>query len=156
MALPGNAILTDFDNVDDLSDGELRLTLIEQYAGDPMKVWVPAYRFAMSVGDQNVGRIELRLGTTDFMVRFGGQVGYSVAQGYRGHRYAARSLRLLVPLARRHGFSALWITCDPQNLASRRSCEIAGAQFVEIVDLPEDCDMYRRGDRQKCRYRLDC
>jgi tagatose 1,6-diphosphate aldolase len=97
----------------------------------------------------------LRLGATDFMVRFGGQVGYGIAEPHRGNRFTARALPLLVPLARLHGFSCLWITCDPQNWASRRSCEIAGAKFVETVDLPEDCDMYRQGDRQRCRYRLD-
>jgi tagatose 1,6-diphosphate aldolase len=156
MSVSRNSISTDFAEPGALDDGELRLVLVEQYAGDPARSWAPAYRFEMSVGDTKVGDIELRLGSTDFMVRFGGQVGYGVAEAHRGHRYAARGLRLLVPLARRQGFSCLWITCDPQNLASRRSCEIAGAQFVEIVDLPEDCDMYRRGDRQRCRYRVDC
>jgi tagatose 1,6-diphosphate aldolase len=62
---------------------------------------------------------------------------------------------LLLPLARRHGLKDLWITCNPDNLASRRTCELAGAEFVEIVDLPANSGMYRRGDRQKCRYRLD-
>jgi hypothetical protein len=26
---------------------------------------------------------------------------------------------------------------------------------VEIVDLPEETDMYQEGERQKCRYRLN-
>jgi predicted acetyltransferase len=49
----------------------------------------------------------------------------------------------------------VWITCDPDNIASRKTCELAGARLVEIVDLPEDTDMYREGMRQKCRYRID-
>lgn len=48
----------------------------------------------------------------------------------------------------------LWMTCSPDNLASRCTCELLGAVFVETVDLPEDIDMYREGERQKCRYRL--
>jgi len=48
-----------------------------------------------------------------------------------------------------------WITCNPDNAASRRTCELAGAVLVEIVDLPEDIDMYQEGERQKCRYRLE-
>ena len=28
-------------------------------------------------------------------------------------------------------------------------------QKVEIVDLPEDADMYRKGESQKCRYKID-
>jgi predicted acetyltransferase len=49
----------------------------------------------------------------------------------------------------------VWITCNPDNWASRRTCELAGAELVEIVDLPEDNDMYRKGKRRKCRYRLE-
>ena len=43
----------------------------------------------------------------------------------------------------------------PYNLPSRRTCEIIRAQYVDTVPLPETTDMYRMGDRLKCRYRLD-
>jgi predicted acetyltransferase len=74
---------------------------------------------------------------------------------YRGNHFAGRALRLLKPLARRHGLSELWITCNPENAASRRTCEFAGAELTEIVDLPPHVDMYQEGERQKCRCRLD-
>lgn len=62
---------------------------------------------------------------------------------------------LLLPLARRLGIDPLWITCDPENMASRRSLEIAGAEFVEIVDVPESCGIRKFGGKlRKCRYRL--
>jgi tagatose 1,6-diphosphate aldolase len=73
---------------------------------------------------------------------------------HRGHRYASRSLRLLLPVARRLGLNPLWITRDPENLASRRTLELAGAEFVEIVDVPEDCVIRQSGHPRKCRYRL--
>ena len=69
--------------------------------------------------------------------------------------YAARAVRLLIPLAREHGINPLWLTCDPDNVASRRSCERAGAQFVDIVDVPAACIIHRSGHTKKCRYRLD-
>ena len=59
-----------------------------------------------------------------------------------------------MPLALRHGMSELWITCNPKHPASRRTCEAAGADFIEVVDLPPEIDMYQKGERQKCRYRL--
>jgi predicted acetyltransferase len=143
-----------FQDPDPLVDGELQLRLRERYPGDPSRGWVPAYRFDIVVGGQVVGGIELRLGATPAMVAFGGQIGYGVEPVHRGRRYAARSLRLLLPLARAHAMSELWITCNPDNWASRRTCELAGAELVEIVDLPPDSDMYLEGERQKCRYRL--
>jgi predicted acetyltransferase len=72
----------------------------------------------------------------------------------RGHRYAARATRLLLPLARELHLDPLWITTDPDNIASRRSCGLAGAEHIEIVDVPETCIINRNGHPQKCRYRL--
>jgi tagatose 1,6-diphosphate aldolase len=63
-------------------------------------------------------------------------------------------VRLLLPLAKRHGLSPLWLTCNPDNVASRKSCELAGAELVETVALPRDEEMYEHGDRAKCRYRI--
>jgi predicted acetyltransferase len=136
-------------------DGELTLVLCALVPSDPVKGWVAFYHFEMHVAGQVVGRILLRAARTHFLDHYAGQIGYTVEPEHRGHRYAARSVRLLVPFARELGFGTLWITCDPTNLASRHSCESAGATFVEIVPLPQDCDMYRAGDRERCRYRID-
>ncbi len=146
-----------FHNPGKLIDGDLELVLAEKHPGDPAIGYVPAYKFKMRLVGQEkeIGRIELRIGNTNRIVMYGGHIGYGVAPEHRGHRYAARACRLLLPLARSHGLKTLWITCNPDNVASRRTCELAGAKFVEIVDLPEDIDMYQEGERQKCRYRLD-
>ena len=50
------------------------------------------------------------------------------------------------------GFRELWITCNPDNQASVKTCERIGAQFVEQVDVPESCELYGRGDRVKLRF----
>ncbi len=147
-------IRASFQEVGELAEGNLRLVLNQYCPADPVKGWVPAYRFLILVEREQVGRIDLRLGATDFMVRFAGQVGYGIDPPHRGHRYAARALLLLKSVAQIHGFDVLWISCNPENVASRRTCELAGAELVEIVDLPADCDMYADGDRRKCRYRL--
>jgi tagatose 1,6-diphosphate aldolase len=140
-----------------LIDGELELVLAKACPGDPVKAKVPAYRFRMMLAshEQEIGHIELRVGNTDHIRRHAGHLGYRVEPQHQGRRFAARACRLLLPLARKHQLETLWITCDPDNIASRRTCELAGARFVETVELPENTDMYQRGDRLKCRYRLD-
>jgi predicted acetyltransferase len=142
---------------DKLVDGDLALVLEAREPGDPTRGIVPAYTFQMIQvpSGEEVGRISLRIGSSPHILFYAGHVGYGVHHRHRGHHYAARACRLLMPLARAHGFRRLWITCNPDNTASRRTCELAGARFVEIVDLPEDSDMYLHGERQKCRYRLD-
>ena len=137
-----------------LRDGDLELHLAE-VAPHPVH-HVPAYFFRMlrAATGEELGRIDLRIGGTPHIERYAGHVGYAVDPEHRGHRYAARAVRLLIPLARGLALDPLWITCDPDNLASRRTLEIAGAVFVEIVDVPEDCIIRRKGHPRKCRYRL--
>jgi tagatose 1,6-diphosphate aldolase len=118
---------------------------------------VPTYYFLMMHGgtSEEMGRINLRTETNTTIERYAGHIGYAVHETFRGHHYAARSVQLLLPLARQLGIAPLWITCDPDNAASRRSCELAGAEFIEIVDLPHYYGGYAHSQRQKCRYRLD-
>lgn len=101
------------------------------------------------------GGIGLRVGTTQAIELYYGHIGYHVYPPARGHHYAERACRLLLPLARYHGLRKLWITCNPDNLASRRTCERLGATLVEIIPVPEGEALYVRGDYEKCRYRLD-
>lgn len=147
----------EFRNPGRLVDGDLELVLVEQYPGDPLTGRVPAYKFEMRrLGEpQEIGHVQLRVGNTKHIVMYAGHVGYGVDPGQRGHGYACRACKLLLPLARSHGLKILWITCSPDNAASRKTLEQLGAQYVETVDLPEDTDMYQRGARQACRYRLE-
>jgi tagatose 1,6-diphosphate aldolase len=146
-----------FHDPGELIDGDLQLILEETRPAAPDKGYVPEYRFKMVPAGQNekIGGINLRIGNTEHLIKYGGHIGYGVEPEHRGHHYGARSVCLILPLARKHGLQALWITCNPDNAASRRTCELAGAEFIEIVDLPENTDMYQRGERRKCRYRLD-
>ncbi len=101
---------------------------------------------------ERAGRLELRLSNTDDILLYTGHIGYNVDEAHRGSHLAARSCRLVLDLAWRHGFSELWITCDPDNMPSRRTCELAGASFVSTVAVPEDHAFYKAGSHAKCRY----
>jgi tagatose 1,6-diphosphate aldolase len=101
-----------------------------------------------------LGNIRLSIGSTPHIECYAGHVGYGVLPQHRGHRYAARAVKLLLPLACKLGIDPVWITCDPENLASRRTLELAGAEFIEMVDVPVDCVIHRKGHPKKCRYRL--
>jgi tagatose 1,6-diphosphate aldolase len=104
--------------------------------------------------NQKVGRITFRIGDTYRVTHLAGNVGYVVDEPHRGHRYAERSCRVLIPFARQHGLAELWITCGPDNPASRKTLERLGAEFVEIVDVPDDYPTPEGAIRRKCRYRL--
>jgi tagatose 1,6-diphosphate aldolase len=86
---------------------------------------------------------------------YAGNIGYGVYPPARGHHYAERACRLLLRLARAHGMKRLWITCNPDNIASKRTCERLGCTLGGIVTVPTGHPLYLRGDREKCRYWLD-
>ncbi len=141
-----------------LVDGDLQLLLRRTLKGDQRRGIVPEYIFDMVQAERPstvMGRISLRVGNTEHIEMYAGHIGYSVDPPYRGRRLAARSCLLILPLARAHGINPMWITCNPENTASRRTCEIIGSKLVETVPIPPDDPLYRWDTKWKCRYRLD-
>ena len=84
-----------------------------------------------------------------------GHIGYNVYPAARGRGYAARACKLIFPLARAHGYRELWVTCNPDNFASRRTCEQIGGVYVSTVRLPGDHPLAEKGEHYKCRYRVE-
>jgi predicted acetyltransferase len=143
------------------------MRMVEQFprgreTGDGRGSRVPMYTFWMRLRPgqttgtdiEMAGSISLRIGDTNDLRMYLGHIGYGVFPPARGRHLAERSCRLLLPLARAMGLRQLWITNNPDNWASRRTCERLGATLVEVVDLPKGHPLYERGDRQKCRYLL--
>lgn len=155
-ASPARTTMTLLDDIGPLRDRDLWLELRAREPAIPARDWVPAYRFNMRLDgvDHAVGRLGFRVGSTHTIENYAGHIGYEVALPFRGARLAERSCRLVLPLARRHGFRELWITCNPDNFASRRTCERLGAELIDIVDVPRDSDLFGPGSERKCRYRL--
>ena len=139
-----------------LRDGDLELILTGKHPEDSVKKYSPYYKFEMrhTTTLQCMGSIRLRIGSARIL-RYPGHIGYEVHEKYRGHRYAARSCRLLLPLALAHGLKSVWLTVDPENFASLKTCDIIGARFAETVRIPKEHEMYRMGARYRRRYRID-
>ena len=126
--------------------------------GDPVRGKAPAYHFLMIMPSgyplRIAGGIGLRIGQSRDLEMYMGHIGYHVYPAMRGHHLAERACRLLLPLARAHGLAEVWITCNPENIPSRRTCERLGAQLVEVVAVPQGHDLWQRGEHRKCRYRV--
>lgn len=136
-----------------LVDEDLELVLTETDPGDAARGLIPQYSFVMRVAGcaEEAGCVSLRVGLTEKLKQFGGNLGYGVHENLRGHRYAARACMLLFPLARRHGLTTLWVTCGVDNKGSRRTCEIMGGQYVDTIDAEIEPGKFR----PTCRYRVD-
>lgn len=138
----------------DLADDELELRV----PGDMEvgRVGSPVYLLGIfrRGTELEVGRMIVRLDPDDpGLAGYAGHVAFEVAPEHRGRRVALLATRLVAPLARRHGFTALWITTTPDNAACRRTLELLGAECVDTVDIPADSDMRALGMNRVCRYR---
>mgnify|MGYP002759362558 CR=1 FL=1 len=142
------------------------LAFVEQHPGglergDPLLGRWPGYVFWMRLRPSSrpvvplAGTISLRLGDDDQIRLYTGHIGYGVFPPARGNHYAERGTRLLMALAKLHGKDHLWITCNPNNIASRRTIERLGGEFVEVVEVPPD-NVVRKvgGATHKSRFRV--
>jgi tagatose 1,6-diphosphate aldolase len=137
-------------------DGDLQLILAECISAESSLWGVPTYVFRMQLsGGESIGRIRLRVGWNEDVIRYAGHVGYAVEAGHRGRRYAERACRMLLPLAKRHGMTNLWITCQPDNIPSRRTLEGLGAEYVGVVDVPPEYPLEAGVERKKVCFRLE-
>jgi [ribosomal protein S5]-alanine N-acetyltransferase len=136
----------DFIEVPKLADDEIELFCIEKIPAIPEKRFVPAYRFEIRKDGQKIGAIHLRIGYTEGLY-YGGNIGYGIDEAFRGHNYAMKACKLLVPVIKAHGLTKILITNDYTNIASRRTCEKLGAKLLRVARLPEWHDLYQMGRR---------
>jgi len=139
-----------------LANDEISLELIRQLDADPFFNYIPVYHYAVRncVTGEFVGYIDLRVGYNE-VTYYGGNIGYTVFERYRGNHYAGKACLLLFHQAKQLEMSLIIITCNPENIASRKTCEYAGGKLDRIVNLPPHSDFYRQGDRRKCIYRVN-
>jgi predicted acetyltransferase len=83
-----------------------------------------------------VGRVSIRHVLNDFLLRLGGHVGYAVIPSRRRLGYATELLRQTLPLARRLGIERVLLTCDEDNIGSRKVIEANGGVLENAVHGP--------------------
>jgi len=145
---PPLAVRVRFTGLARLADATLELRLL---AVDDR----PAYYFGVHLvgSGTEVGRVLLRLDADPSIAMYAGNIAYEIDPAHRGRRHAARACQLLRPVAAFHGVSTLWIVTSPENLASRRTAELTGAEYVDTHEMPRDTDMFAQGIKQARRYR---
>lgn len=138
-----------------LEGEDIYLSLERTEGANPDKGYVPAYYFGIHryTDDMKVGYCDLRVGHNE-NTKFGGNIGYAIDEEFRGHHYAGKAGLLLMDFAKEHEMTYLIITCHPENMASRKTCEFMGAKLLEIVDVPQWHEMYLDGRIYTCRYEI--
>lgn len=137
------------------TDGEIDLVETYQLDGDIDNNFVPSicYDIKLHNSGKKVGRCDLRIGMNKDLYLVG-NIGYNVTKEHRGHRYAYKACKILFDLAKnKYCMDDLIITCNPDNIASRKTCEFLDGELLEIIDVPMGHWLRNQGDHEKCIYK---
>jgi predicted acetyltransferase len=98
--------------------------------------YVPSTTLWWVDGEDYLGRIAIRHRLTAQLCEVGGHIGYGVRPSARRRGYATAMLRAALPVARALGIESALVTCDVDNVASRKVIERNGGVLED-----------RRGDK---------
>jgi predicted acetyltransferase len=92
---------------------------------------VPATFLWWVEGDVYLGRLSIRHSLTQWLLDYGGHIGYVVRPTARGQGHATAMLAAALPVAADLGIDPVLVTCDYDNVASRRVIEANGGVFED-------------------------
>lgn len=84
--------------------------------------FVPAYTyFLVNNSGKILGALNLRLCLNDYLLNFGGHIGYGISPSARNKGYATQMLALALSIVKNLGISKVLITCDKSNIGSSKT-----------------------------------
>lgn len=86
-------------------------------------------------GAEFLGRLAIRHRLTERLRTVGGHIGYWIRPSARRQGHATAAFRAALPIAYRLGIDPVLVTCDEDNLGSRRIIEGAGGRFASQVGV---------------------
>ena len=97
---------------------------------------IPSTEYWLIDGEEVVGGLNLRHELNDILLQIGGHIGYEIRPSKRRQGYGKEILRLGLEKARERGLSRALVTCDANNIGSKKIIEYNGGVFENAVDVP--------------------
>lgn len=93
-----------------------------------------------------IGNCGIRMRSGDDMPYLG-NIEYEIFEPFRGNGYAKEASLMLGDIAYEWGVTSLKITANVQNIPSLNVIKSLGAKFIQVVEVPRKCCLYKKGDR---------
>lgn len=96
------------------------------------------YMYIREEDNKIVGMIDIRHYLNDYLEKYGGHIGYSVAPSERRKGYASEMLKAILVKCGQRGIGRVLITCDSDNEGSRRTILKNGGVYDSSVFEPDE------------------
>ena len=111
--------------------------------------WVASTELWLIEEDEFIGRISIRHTLTEGLLKKGGHIGYYIRPTRRKKGYGKRILTLALEEAKHIGLSKVLVTCDEDNIGSRKIIEANGGVMENSVEI-------EKGKPKTLRYWITC
>jgi predicted acetyltransferase len=88
--------------------------------------FVNATTLFLTLGDKIVGAINIRHSLNEYLLNFGGHIGYGICPSERGNGYAKAMVEMTYPFLRKLELKSVLVICENNNIASIKTVESLG------------------------------
>src|SRR5574344_275744 len=113
-----------------------------------------SYYYKIYKDNTYIGNCGIRL-SNDKDNYYLGNIEYEIFPQYRGKNYGEQASKLLMNIALYFNINDIYITANPDNLASIKTITNLGGKFIEVVKTPKKSRLYKKGDIFLARYKLN-
>lgn len=124
----------DIENLQNNFESYVQGILVQSEGKNLPEGYVPVTRYWLVDNSEFIGRFEIRHELNVFLRKEGGHIGYDIRPTKRKQGYGSIGLELTLLKARQLGLKKVLLTCDMDNLASRKIIEKCGG----VLDINMD------------------
>jgi len=136
--IEGSSMLTSFDSIEEWLTS---LKLYESKNTVPVKNHVPGYQYILVRRRDNkiIGMSNLRTELNDYLLNYGGNIGYSICPSERKKGYGKIILRETLIKAKELNLERILVTCNDKNIGSEKIILSNNGIFEnKVFDVDDD------------------